>query len=87
MSLSIARQVRDLRTDPVQWYHGAPDSPAAGAALRTTLRALRAAKALEGARIGIVGGLAMTVLQHGGLDQRSCGSASASRSPITTSAS
>ena len=28
--------------------------------LRTTLRALRAARALEGARIGIVGGLAMT---------------------------
>ncbi|MDE0458440.1 MAG: hypothetical protein OXI15_14190 [Chromatiales bacterium] len=60
MSLSIARQVRDLRTDPVQWYHGAPDSPALVRRLRTTVRALRAAKALEGARIGIVGGLAMT---------------------------
>ena len=60
MSLSIARTVRDLRSDPVQWYHGAPDSPALAQRLRTTLRALRAAKALEGARIGIVGGLAMT---------------------------
>ena len=60
MSLSIARTVRDLRSDPVQWYHGAPDSPALVQRLRTTLRALRAAKALEGARIGIVGGLAMT---------------------------
>ena len=60
MSLSIARQVRDLRTDPVQWYHGAPDSPSLVQRMRTTLRALRAARALERARIGIVGGLAMT---------------------------
>jgi len=60
MSLSIARQVRDLRTAPVQWYRGAPDAPDLVQRLRTTLRALRAAKALEGARIGIVGGLAMT---------------------------
>ena len=60
MSLSIARQVRDLRAAPVQWYRGAPDAPDLVQRLRTTLRALRAAKALEGARIGIVGGLAMT---------------------------
>lgn len=60
MSLSIARQVRDLRAAPVQWYRGAPDSPDLVQRLRTTLRALRAARALEGARIGIVGGLAMT---------------------------
>ena len=60
MSLSIARKVRDLRTAPVQWYHGGPDSPSLVRRLRTTLRALRAARALEGARIGIVGGLAMT---------------------------
>lgn len=60
MSLSIARQVRDLRRNPVQWYHGAPDSPALQARLRTTLRALAAAKSLQGARIGLVGGLAMT---------------------------
>jgi L-fucose isomerase-like protein len=60
MSLSIARQVRNLRRNPVQWYHGAPDSPALQARLRTTLRALAAAKSLQGARIGLVGGLAMT---------------------------
>ena len=60
MSLSIARRVRDLRSAPVQWYHGAPDSPELVQRLRTTLRALRAARALDGARIGIVGGLAMT---------------------------
>lgn len=60
MSLSIARGVRDLRTRPVQWYHGAPDSPALQARLGHTLRALGAAKALEGARIGVIGGLAMT---------------------------
>ncbi|MEM9778668.1 MAG: hypothetical protein AAF813_02040 [Pseudomonadota bacterium] len=60
MSMSIARQVRDLRTRPVQWYHGAPESPALRARLGTTVRALRAAKFLEGARIGVIGGLAMT---------------------------
>lgn len=60
MSMSIARQVRDLRQNPVQWYHGAPESHALQARLRTTLRALKAAKALDGARIGVVGGLAMT---------------------------
>jgi len=60
MSLSIARGVRDLRVNPVQWYHGAPDSPALQARLGHTLRALGAVKALEGARIGVIGGLAMT---------------------------
>ena len=60
MSLSIARQVRDLRRNPVQWYHGAPESPALQARLTHTLRALAAAKALTGARIGVIGGLAMT---------------------------
>jgi L-fucose isomerase-like protein len=60
MSLSIARQVRDLRRNPVQWYHGAPESPALQARLRHTLRALGAARALKGARIGVIGGLAMT---------------------------
>lgn len=60
MSLSIARSVRNLRARPVQWYHGDPDSPALQQRLRTTLRALTAARALEGARIGVVGGLAMT---------------------------
>lgn len=60
MSMSIARQVRDLRKDPVQWYHGAPESSGLQNRLQTTLQALNAAKSLEGARIGVVGGLAMT---------------------------
>ncbi|WP_299726690.1 hypothetical protein [uncultured Tateyamaria sp.] len=60
MSMSIARQVRDLSSNPAQWYHGAPDSPALRARLTTTLRAIRAVKALQGARIGVIGGLAMT---------------------------
>lgn len=60
MSMSIARQVRDLKTRPVQWYHGAPDSPAFQAQLSTTIHAIKAAKALDGARIGVIGGLAMT---------------------------
>jgi hypothetical protein len=60
MSMSIARRVRDLRRDPVQWYHGAPESPVLQARLRTTLRALAVVKGLNGARVGVVGGLAMT---------------------------
>ncbi|MEM6610300.1 MAG: hypothetical protein AAF689_17195 [Pseudomonadota bacterium] len=60
MSLSIARQVRDRAVRPVQWYHGAPDSPALQVRLRHTIRAIKAAKSLFGARIGVVGGLAMT---------------------------
>lgn len=60
MSLSIARQVRDLRTQPVQWYHGAPESPALQARLRSTLTAIKAITDLKGARIGVIGGLAMT---------------------------
>ncbi len=60
MSLSIARQVRDLSRTPMQWYHGAPDSTALQKRLRHTLRAIKAATTLEGARIGVIGGLAMT---------------------------
>ncbi len=60
MSMSIARQVRDLRQRPVQWYHGAPESHALQERIRTSLCALQAAKALNGARIGLVGGLATT---------------------------
>jgi L-fucose isomerase-like protein len=60
MSMSIARGVRDLRARPVHWYHGAPESPALQTRLGTTIRALQAAKALDGARVGVVGGLAMT---------------------------
>lgn len=60
MSMSIARLVRDLKNRPAQWYHGAPDSPVLQSRLRTTIRAIKAAKSLEGARIGVIGGLAMT---------------------------
>lgn len=60
MSLSIARGVRDLRRQPVQWYFGAPGDPALRARLSRTLRALTARDALKGARIGVVGGLAPT---------------------------
>jgi L-fucose isomerase-like protein len=60
MSMSIARLVRDLKRNPVQWYHGAPASPVLQARIRCTIRALAAAKSLSGARIGVIGGLAMT---------------------------
>lgn len=60
MSLSIARGLRDLRTQPVQWYFGAPDDPRLKARLGRSFRALSAVKALQGARIGVVGGLAPT---------------------------
>jgi L-fucose isomerase-like protein len=60
MSMSIARGMRDLTKHPVQWYHGAPEDAALQRRLTHTFRALGAAKALEGARIGVVGGLAMT---------------------------
>ena len=60
MSLSIARGVRDLTARPVQWYHGAPGDPQLQSRLTHTLRALKAARALRGARIGVIGGLAMT---------------------------
>ena len=60
MSLSIARGVRDLKRNPVAWYHGAPEDDALKTRLETTLRAIAAAKAVASARIGVVGGLAMT---------------------------
>jgi len=60
MSMSLARQVRDLPNRPAQWYHGAPDSATLQTRLRNTLRAVRAATVLDGARIGVIGGLAMT---------------------------
>ncbi|MEP1695625.1 MAG: hypothetical protein ABJJ69_03715, partial [Paracoccaceae bacterium] len=60
MSMSIARQVRDLSKRPLQWYHGSPASHGLQSRLSSTLRAIKAAKALEGARIGVIGGLAMT---------------------------
>ncbi|MBI1173105.1 hypothetical protein GC209_17075 [bacterium] len=60
MSMSIARGVRDLVEQPVQWYFGAPRDPALRARLARSLRALSARQALRGARIGVVGGLAPT---------------------------
>jgi len=60
MSLSIARQVRNLNEHPVQWYHGAPESTVLINRLRTSIKALSAVKALSRARIGVIGGLAMT---------------------------
>ena len=60
MSMSIARQVRDLNQHPVQWYHGAPESAALINRLRTTIKSLSAVKQLQQARIGVIGGLAMT---------------------------
>ena len=60
MSLSIARQVRNLKDHPVQWYHGAPESAALVNKLRTTIKALNAVKQLSQSRIGVIGGLAMT---------------------------
>lgn len=60
MSMSIAKGVRDMARNPVQWYLGAPDDAALIARLDQTLRALTARKSLRGARIGVVGGLAPT---------------------------
>jgi len=60
MSLSIARQVRDLKQQPVQWYHGAPESAALVSRLRTTIKALTAVKQIAQSKIGVIGGLAMT---------------------------
>ena len=60
MSLSIVQGVSGPESAPVQWYFGAPDDPALRARLSRTLRALSAKKALNHARIGVVGGLAPT---------------------------
>ncbi|MEM7442741.1 MAG: hypothetical protein AAF414_05345 [Pseudomonadota bacterium] len=60
MSLSIARRVRDLGEAPVQWYFGAPGSSLFFDRFSATVSALQAIKMLEGARIGVVGGLAQT---------------------------
>lgn len=60
MSMSIARGVRDLKTQPVRWYFGAPEDASLQAQLSQTIRALRMKVALRGTRIGVVGGLAPT---------------------------
>lgn len=60
MSMSIARGVRDMTVNPVQWYLGSPVDVALITRLEQTLTALQARKALKGARIGMIGGLAPT---------------------------
>ena len=60
MSMSIARGVRDMKVNPVQWYLGAPEDTDLRARLEQTLQALAARKSLQGARIGVIGGLAPT---------------------------
>lgn len=60
MSMSIARGVRDLTNLPVQWYLGAPGEADLAQRMAQTIRALSAKTALNGARIGVIGGLAMT---------------------------
>ncbi len=60
MTMSIARKVRDLKHNPIQWYFGAPDSAALRSRLVNTLRALSMIKSLKRARIALVGGLAPT---------------------------
>ena len=60
MSMSIMRGVRNLATHPVQWYLGSPDDDALASRMVQTIRALTARKTLNDARIGVVGGLAMT---------------------------
>ena len=60
MTMSIARGVRDLERQPIQWYFGAPDSAEVLSRLRTSLRALGLMKRLRSTRIGLVGGVAPT---------------------------
>lgn len=60
MTMSVARLVRDVRKSPVQWYHCEPGGKEVTARLSTTLRAIKAVKAVENARVGVVGGLAPT---------------------------
>jgi len=60
MSMSIAKGVRDLSEHPLQWYLGAPGEDALQERFSQTIRALNAKKALNGAKIGVIGGLAMT---------------------------
>ncbi|WP_293445364.1 hypothetical protein [Planktotalea sp.] len=60
MTMSIARGVRDLSADPLQWYLGAPGDADLTQRMGQTIRALSAKKALDGAKIGVIGGLAMT---------------------------
>ena len=60
MTMSIARKVRDLKKNPIQWYFGAPDDPKIRARFSCTFRALSMLKAITHARIALIGGLAPT---------------------------
>ncbi|MCR9139485.1 MAG: hypothetical protein NXI27_26025 [Alphaproteobacteria bacterium] len=60
MTMSIARKVRDLKTNPIQWYFGAPDSATMRTRFNNTFRALKMMKTITGARLALIGGLAPT---------------------------
>ncbi|WP_419906706.1 L-fucose/L-arabinose isomerase family protein [Hoeflea sp.] len=60
MTMSIAKGVRDLKQNPIQWYFGAPGSPELRERLRTTLRALAMVKGITHKRLAMIGGLAPT---------------------------
>jgi len=60
MSMSIMRGVRDLSMNPVQWYLGAPGADELALRMSQTIKALTAKTVLNGAKIGVIGGLAMT---------------------------
>jgi hypothetical protein len=60
MSMSIVKGVRDLSKRPVQWFLGAPGEATLHTRMSQTFRALSAKRALDGAKIGVIGGLAMT---------------------------
>ena len=60
MTMSIAKNVRDLKRHPIQWYFGAPDSAKLRDRFANTMRALSMRKAITGSRIALIGGLAPT---------------------------
>lgn len=60
MTMSIAKNVRDMKKHPVQWYFGAPDSAKLQARLANTVRALTMRKGISHKRIALIGGLAPT---------------------------
>ncbi|MCP4314944.1 MAG: hypothetical protein GY789_02615 [Hyphomicrobiales bacterium] len=60
MTMSIAKKVRDLQKNPIQWYFGAADRPKIQARFTNTFRALSILKAITGSRIALIGGLAPT---------------------------
>lgn len=60
MTMSIARKVRNLKENPIQWYFGAPDSTAIKTRFTNTLRSLGMIKSITRARIALIGGLAPT---------------------------